>query len=513
MLSAATDFFTSRLVLFRVGGSNRASAVVPLEPGMPSDPHNPDLLQVIVSTDRLTAELSIPADTDPSELTREHLDKMLEEAEIQISDDVSQRLDALLATPRTPGKSSSGVIAQGTPPRHGADGTVEWTIDKWHEKQVARSNSHYDRSAFIMVEAGQKLGCLIPPDAGEDGCDVSGKPIPARAGKPALLRLDDTIKVDDEGNLIANVPGLFARKDRTARIQQVLQINDGVDFSTGNIEFAGSVVVNRGVKDCFYIKASGDVEVRGLVEAASLEAGGDVIVAGGFAGREQGKATVGGNLRGRYLDGVSAEVRHDLMIDREIINCQIVVHGGVSMKSGSIIGGHLTVTGPVHVANLGSNGGVQTNIVVGTVPRLEPLLKELQDLTAQVQKNHQHLSKELETIKRMPARDRQNDTNRQRIQHVASELPAAQELLEKTQTALEAVQRKIDSLRVVDVQVEKMLHAGVIFHFDKRSYRIKDSYPGPIRIRIDREGVPVYRTTASGGPLVEISEPFTRKAA
>ncbi|MCC6680621.1 MAG: DUF342 domain-containing protein [Phycisphaeraceae bacterium] len=480
---------------------------------MPSDPHNPDLLQVIVSTDKLTAELLIPADPDPNQLTRPHLDKMLEEAEVKLTDEVARKLDALLAAPRTPGKAGSGIIAQGAAPRHGTDGTVEWTIDKWHEKQIARSNSHYDRSAFIMVEADQKLGRLIAPDPGQDGCDVAGKPIPARPGKPALLRLDDTIRADEQGNLIANVPGLFARKDRTARIQQVLQINDGVDFSTGNIEFAGSVVVNRGVKDCFFIKASGDVEVRGLVEAASLEAGGDVIVAGGFAGREQGKASVGGNLRGRYLDGVTAEVRRDLMIDREIINCQIVVHGGVSMKSGSIIGGHLTVTGPVHVANLGSNGGVQTNIVVGTVPRLEPLLLQLQVLIEKVRKQHRVLNEELEAIKRMPARDRKSDANRQRIQRVAGELPAAQELLDKTQAALEAVERKIESLRVVDVQVEKMLHAGVIFHFDKRSYRIKDAHPGPIRIRVDREGVPVYRTTASGGPLVEISEPFTRKAA
>ena len=57
--------------------------------------------------------------------------------------------------------------------------------------------------------------------------------------------------------------------------------------ATGNIDFLGSVIVLKR-KSGFTIKASGDIEINGIVEAAKIEAGGNITVKRGI----QGKAKV-----------------------------------------------------------------------------------------------------------------------------------------------------------------------------------------------------------------------------
>ena len=60
------------------------------------------------------------------------------------------------------------------------------------------------------------------------------------------------------------------RDRKSAKVSNTLEIDQNVDFSTGNIDFPGNVIVHRSVKDCFTVKARDDIEVRGLIEAATL---------------------------------------------------------------------------------------------------------------------------------------------------------------------------------------------------------------------------------------------------
>lgn len=61
-------------------------------------------------------------------------------------------------------------------------------------------------------------------------------------------------------------------------VSDVLEV-ENVDTSTGDIEYEGSVLVNGNVLTNFSIKAQGHVEIRGVVEGARIEAGGDIIIA------------------------------------------------------------------------------------------------------------------------------------------------------------------------------------------------------------------------------------------
>ena len=55
-------------------------------------------------------------------------------------------------------------------------------------------------------------------------------------------------------------------------------------MASGNIQFDGSVVIQGDVAKGMSVKATGDIEVAGIVEMASLEAGGNITVKSGVIG-------------------------------------------------------------------------------------------------------------------------------------------------------------------------------------------------------------------------------------
>ena len=111
------------------------------------------------------------------------------------------------------------------------------------------------------------------------------------------------------GKFIAQTAGVLQFRANKITISQALVIDDYVDFSTGNIDFDGDVQVRRGVRDKFRIRATGKVEVQGLIEAAHIETGGDFEAATGMAAKETGRVQIGGSLTAKYLECVHGTVK------------------------------------------------------------------------------------------------------------------------------------------------------------------------------------------------------------
>ena len=328
---------------------------------------SPQNLRVSLASDKSSASLTVPGRPDPKVVPEEAGEAVLREAGVEITARVRQAVAELFQQAHDSEHPVIGEVARATPPADGTDGYIEWTIDRERDDPSdAEPNATTDKvdyramSAFLMVQPSQVLGQIHEHTDGEDGRDVTGKTLPAKAGKPAKLDTDESILIDASGTVIAQQEGVLKRDGTKASIRKLLDVPGYVDYSTGNIDFNGDVTVQQGVRDRFLIKATGDVQVRGLIEAAMIETGRDLLAEGGFAGRERGNARVGRDLIAKYLDNVQGQVFGDLKVDREIINCELTVHGGVSSPSGSIIGGRIRVTDAIHVACIGSGGGVAT---------------------------------------------------------------------------------------------------------------------------------------------------------
>jgi hypothetical protein len=84
--------------------------------------------------------------------------------------------------------------------------------------------------------------------------------------------------------LISDIDGQVQINNGRVDVVSVLNIAGDVGYGTGNIDFTGSVFVEGTVLHGFSVKASENIEIKGALEGANIEAGGDVNLLGGVKG-------------------------------------------------------------------------------------------------------------------------------------------------------------------------------------------------------------------------------------
>jgi uncharacterized protein (DUF342 family) len=271
------------------------------------------------------------------------------------------------------------------------------------------------------------------------------------------------------------------------------------------------VSIGRGVRDCFLVKATGSVEVKGLIEAATIEAGLDLNALGGFAGRERGHVIIGRNLLGKYLDNVYGHVKQDLSIDREVINCELIINGDIRSPRGSIIGGRVAPTGVVEIGSLGSNAGVVTELVIGSVPALEPFAATLEGFVHTLTADKQKITDEQDLIKKLTNKNRMTATDRERQTEFMFALSNIETNLNKALRTLDSVSAEIEKRRRVDVTVHHMVHPNVTLIFEGCRYKVYNDLKGPVRFYMDGKLFVYRQGEAPSQPVTKIADVSTVK--
>lgn len=305
-----------------------------------------------------------------------------------------------------PGAEHAAVVARGVTPRDGARQQLCWApaIAEQIERITARKQAlaeqdkpapaatpgqeadeainFYEQSAFIIVQSGDQLGVLTPPDPGEDGEDVFGNAVPAKkSAEPSNLD-PDTLELTRDNKLIALARGKLVYSGASYRIDRTLTIGEDVGFETGNINFPGPVEIAGGVRDRFVVRARGTILVRKLVEAASICSERDIELERGAAGRETGLLQAAHNLRAGYLEGIRVSCGMDCCVRHEITNCQVRALGMVKVPTGALRGGTVVAARGIEAGVIGSVQETRTELVVGSLEELEDLLRQARRHTA-----------------------------------------------------------------------------------------------------------------------------------
>lgn len=481
-------------------------------------------VRLLIARNGTSADIVLPPDADTEHLAYEWCLIMLQEASIEITDEVSNRLKSLLAS-YVPGQELRGQIAVGVPVQHGTDGQIKWEpnlepaeleeqeADDASEQDPLVSEgappaavSFYSRCAFTMVSKGEKIGELVQPTPGCPGRDVRGMEIPAREGRPIKVKVDESIEITEDGVMTSCVDGVLSRSGIRISVREFLEVPGYVDFSTGHIDFEGDAKIRKGVRDLFEVRATGNIEIGQLIEAATIEAGGDIFAHGGIAGRERGKISSKGDTTIRYLDSSEISVGGVLRFEREMINCKATVMGSIESPGGAIIGGEITVVGRMVVAVMGSNSNVVTTIYAGSVPTLEGKIKALDQVVNDLQSKEDKVKRELAKMAE-PGRVLSPE-DKSRVRQLAGELKTLQAQRGKCETSHKELADRIESIRTVDISIEKALHAGVQIAVGNQIFKISKDLKGPLRILLDHHGEMVYRIGTRGRnlPLRLISE-------
>ena len=203
-------------------------------------------------------------------------------------------------------------------------------------------------------------------EQGEDGYTVRGgemKAGPVRDLPP--MRGKGIIR--ENGIYYAQNDGKIEVKEGKIDIQNVHEIMGDVDAIIGKIEFFGDVVINGNVDGGVVIRAGRNIEVHGTTGAATLYAGGDVMLTRGIQGG--GKIAARGNVYAEFIENTTVEAG-GLVQANVILNAKVTAKDKVitTGKRGAIIGGYTHALKSIEAQTAGNDVELKTILHCGYEP-------------------------------------------------------------------------------------------------------------------------------------------------
>ena len=328
-----------------------------------------------------------------AEVSREMLDRALKESKVSWGVD-----EALLESlPQDPERYFHLFLcAWGKRAVQGVDGRVVDLFPRVLERSITvDENNRVDYTTlnfFQNVTQGDVICKLIPPTEGVEGRTVTDQPIPARDGKKATLPKGRHTEISEDGmSLLASSSGHVEFSGRAFQVKPLLDIPANVDFSTGDINFLGDVCIHGDICSGFTVRGIGHITVGGVVEACTVEAGGDLVVSGGVQGDNQAVIRAQRNIFAKFIENSCVYVKDSLHADC-LINCDVYCDGEVQVRSGRgcIMGGRVWAAKLVSAQSVGSQSECKTAIALGGLPctnfEREAVAQELRELEIEMEK-------------------------------------------------------------------------------------------------------------------------------
>ena len=281
-------------------------------------------------------------------------------------------------------------VANGTPARNGSDGYIEY---KFNVDLKPRPKMNQDGTVDFHslenvnhVRKGDIVAVLHPEDRGEAGRDLMDRVVKPDSVKHIVFRYGKNLTVSEDGlSLITSVSGHVTLDKDKVYVSDVLEVIN-VDNSTGNIQYDGNVTIKGNVLAGFSVEASGDIAVSGIVEGATVKAGGNITLNRGVQGMNRAVISAGGNIVSKFIESAEMVKANGDIESDSILHSKVMAKGKIiaAGKKGLIVGGEVRSTIMVSAKNIGNNMGTATVVGVGVDPssrkRIEELKKNLEQL-------------------------------------------------------------------------------------------------------------------------------------
>lgn len=433
-------------------------------------------IRVNIAADRLSADLLIDPVQAPVGLPQSDVLLAIGHAGIAVSP-VTQKAIASATNPAgcviTP---QPLVIANGAAPINDKPGKIELLMGGSAEDNTA---NFYERSAVQCVKVDDVVARICPMKPGQDGLDVCGKAIRRRILPSFRPRLGANVVLGKDGvSIIATASGQVKLDVDKIQVDPILAVRGDVDFSSGNINFAGIVTISGSVKDLFKVHAGGNIEIHQAVEAAEVVGGADVIINGAVVGKEKGAVTAAGNLSCKFASNAKFIVGKDMVVQGELNNCQVASRGQFTGQRGPVLGGRVTANKGVNCHTIGSPSQVSTIIEAGMDDQLRAqCAQQLPEIELQLKK----VAKVRQTIEPL-LRNQKNLTAAQKEK--ATELLYEADEVEKTarevSASLKSNYEQVARESKAEIIVQHMVHPGVTIRFPQAETVIDKEIKGPL---------------------------------
>ncbi len=377
----------------------------------------------------------------------------------------------------------SYVLAKGKEPEEGTDGEIKYLFntDPSMKPTVNEDGSvdFFHLNTVTVCGKDQVVAELVPAVPGEAGYDVYGASIQPRQVKDVHFSHGPNLHVSEDGKqLISDIDGHISIIQAKIFVSGVLEL-DNVDTSTGNIEdYQGNLLIKGNITAGFTVKATGDIEIKGVVEGAYVEAGGQITVVRGVNGMEKGVLKAGKNVVVKYIENATVIAGENVTTEC-IINSKVTAGNGIYVdgKKGFISGGNVRARYQVEAKIIGSDMGGDTVLEVGIDPaikeRLALLKGENDDLIKNVKKIQPVLLAMQQKIKKG---DKLSPEQIQQVKMLSEQLIGCQKKYGENQKEIDSLLEDMEGADDAVIAVKDVAFAGTRLTISDSTMVLKTAY-------------------------------------
>ena len=345
-------------------------------------------LKILVSDDGMEAFLVFSEEPDVSFPSRDEIALLLQENHV-VSGIREESINELV---QGTARGAKVLIAEGTNPSQGKDGWIEYRFSEHStspEGEKEQRVDHHELGWIHNVLKSETIAVIHPAENGTSGETVLGTAVEPKAVKTPTPKLGHCVALapDDQLRIVAMEDGnAVLHPDGTFEVETVLTIRKNIDYSTGNIDFVGSVVITGDVKADFTVKARKSIEIQGNVEDATIESGGAVTIKNGFIGQGKGTCVAVGNITIHHILNQTVTSDSDITIVREAVCAKLRAANKIIAPTAVFVGCVLEAGREIVVCNLGNGEEGQSRARVGRRGILLERMTHLEKDTLTVQK-------------------------------------------------------------------------------------------------------------------------------
>ncbi len=475
--------------------ANKSDGLTHLIGKWPGKPES-SRIEIEISEDRMKAFLIFhPPKYGGKILNSEQIQESIRERGIKFG----IRNEVLNLLSEEPEYGKKILIAQGESPVPGKNGDIRVLFI--HPAAPNLEEDEYGRVDFKNIQIiqsvakDQKLAEKISPLPGKEGKNVLGEILPYDSGKEAEWKLGLNVRLSSDGISVHSLINGRPILDRqgTIRVDEICHL-ENVDFSTGNVNFPGTIIVEGSIADGFTLETEGSIIVKKSVGKVFLKAGGDVVLSGGFMGRNGGLIESGADIYTRFVEQGRLIAKNTIFIEEASMHSELVAGESVVIRGGrgELIGGSCVAGKSIICTKLGAIAETKTSVSVGIRPEL---LDDLEKLRLEIQKNKEILKKVEQSLIKL----NEDSQRRQLTIEEKESLPKLSAIKQKYSGILNNLLGQEQSMimgfepdKDSYVEVEQEIFPGVDIYPGKgKNFKVRlKEIPGPSFVFLGNDGNP-----------------------
>ena len=441
-----------------------------------------------VADDKMTAWLTMTPAYGGTPVTFEQIRQSLKEKGIVSGLITSIELETLLKE----GQATDYPIAQGRPAVPGLDAQFHSLVPEIQERrpQITKHGlvDFRDLGQLILVKQGDPLMRRTLPTEGKVGENILGQPLIPKPSRntPFISDLKGAMLDPDDGELlratIIGQPLLFPNGVMVSPTITVPQVN----IATGNLSFDGTINILGDVMEGMKVYALEDIFIGGTVEAAEIEAGGNISIKGGIIGNSVssggpaismgGKISCKGSVSARFAKYVSIDAGTSIIIEEYSMNNHLtainqILVGKPGGKTGLLSGGAASAMMLIQASSVGSAAGTKTYIQAGINPHTQEQLAIIEQEIEENERKQDNIIKIISFVESNPEKDKNSllEKARRTLAKLTAEIA-------QRQADRESLLSEMSFAEYAKVVVGQTIHNGVEIRIGSQHWRAREEH-------------------------------------